>query len=135
MKRKNKTEIVAICVFAVIVFFVSSIAEGANWELISEDDDISIYVDNESVRHVSEIVMRAQFKIVYKEPFWLKSKSIAYNLIEQENDCSRKKYTVYELTVYFDDGTINYFKAKEEYSVKSDSFQSAIYEFICKKSK
>ncbi len=121
--------------YADIVFFASGMAEGANWQRIAEYEDTLIYIDNESIRNISEPVVRAQFKIVYQEPFWIKSKSVTYYLIEQENNCSEKKYKVYQVTVYFDDGTSDNFKTKEEHDVRSDTFQSAIYDFVCKKTK
>ena len=125
----------SICMFAVILFFTSGMAEGANWGLVSEYDNTNIYIDNESIKHISETVIGAQVKIVYKEPSWFKSKSIDYYLLEQENDCNEKKYKVYQVTVYFDDGTSDNLKTKEEHDVRSDTFQSAIYDFVCKKTK
>ena len=135
IKRVKKAWSLSVCMLAVIFVFVLSIAEGAIWERISEYDDTIIYINNESIRHISETVVRAEFKLVYKEPAWFNAKSIDYYLIEQENNCSEKRYKVYRLTVYFRDGTNNNFMTKEEHDVKSDTFQSAIYEFICKKTK
>jgi len=68
-------------------------------------------------------------------PCGLCRRVLHYYLLEQENDCKEKKYKVYQVTVYFGDGTNNIFKVKEEHDVKSDTFQSAIYDFICKKLK
>jgi hypothetical protein len=48
---------------------------------------------------------------------------------------AKKKYKVSQVKVYFDDGTNNTFDTKEEHDVRSDTFQSAIYEFLCKKKK
>jgi Surface-adhesin protein E len=131
----KKAGSLSIYTFAIILFFASGIAEGANWGLVSEYDDMNIYVDNESIKHLSETVVGAQFKIVYKEPTWVKSKSIDYYLIEQENNCSEKRYKIYQVKVYFTDGTNDTFTKKEEHDVNPDTFQYVIHEFICKQTK
>jgi len=124
-----------IFVLAVTLFPIAGIAEGADWGFISEYEDTNIYIDNETVKHISENVVDAQFKVVYKEPSWIRSKAVTYYLLRQETDCSGKKYRVSKATVYFDDGTNNSYDAKEEHDVRSDTFQSAIYDFLCKKKK
>jgi hypothetical protein len=63
-------------VLAVVLFFISGVAEGANWERISEN------------------IVSAQSKIVYKEPSWFDKKSIDYYLIYQENDKPGYTYSV-----------------------------------------
>ena len=122
-----------ILVITVMLFAPAGGAEGADWKFVSEYEDMRIYIDNESLKHVSENVTGAQFKVVYKEPSWFRSKAITYYLITQENDCSEKKYTVSQVKVFFGDGTNNIFDTKEEHEVRSDTFQSAIYEFLCRK--
>ena len=134
MKMK-KTGTLSICMVAITMFILSSAAEGAAWERISEYEDTTIYVDNESITHRPETIVKAQFKIVFKEPSWTNSKSINNYLIEQENNCRENRYTVYQVTVHFNDGTNDTFTRKEENSVPSDTFQSVIHEFMCKKTK
>jgi hypothetical protein len=124
-----------IFVIAIMLLPVAGVAEAANWGFISEYEDTSIYIDNETVKHISENVIDAQYKVVYKEPSWIRSKAVTYYLLTQENDCSGRKYKVSKVTVYFDDGTSNTYDTKEEHDVRSDTFQSAIYEFLCKKKK
>jgi hypothetical protein len=75
----------------VMLFAITGMAEGADWGFISEYDDTNIYIDNETIKHISENVIGAQFKVVYKEPSWIRSKAVTYYLITQENDCSEKK--------------------------------------------
>jgi hypothetical protein len=122
-----------VFMLAVTLLPIAGMAEGADWGFVSEYEDTNIYIDNETVKHISENVTDAQFKIVYKEPSWIRSKAVTYYLLTQENDCSGKKYKVSKVTVYFDDGTSNTYDTKEEHDVRSDTFQSAIYEFLCKK--
>jgi len=124
-----------IFVFAAILLPMAGMAEGADWGFVSVYEDTTIYIDNETAKHISEDVTDAQFKIVYKEPSWLRSKAVTYYLLAQETDCSGKKYKVSKVTVYFDDGTNNTYDTEEEHDVRSDTFQSAIYEFLCKKKK
>jgi hypothetical protein len=124
-----------IFVLAIMLFQLTGRAEGADWGFISEYEDTNIYIDNETVKHISENVIGAQFKVVYKEPSWIRSKAVTYYLLTQENDCSGKKYKVSKVTVYFDDGTNNTYDTKEEHDVRSDTFQSAIYDFLCKNKK
>jgi hypothetical protein len=124
-----------ILVLVVMLLPMAGMAEGADWGFISEYEDTNIYIDNETVKHVSENVIGAQFKIVYEKPSWIRSKAVTYYLLTQENDCSGKKYKVSQVKVYFDDGTINTYDTKEEHDVNSDTFQSAIYNFLCKEKK
>jgi len=131
--RMKKMRGLSTSMFFVVLFFVSGIAEGANWERISDFEDTVIYIDSSSMKHISEAIIEAQFKIEYKEPSWINSKSVDYYLIRQENNCNEKKYKVYQVIVHFNDGTNYTYKTEEEYNVKSDTFQSVINEFICKK--
>jgi hypothetical protein len=124
-----------IFVFAFILLPMAGMAQGADWGFVAEYEDTNIYIDNETVKHISEDVTDAQFKIVYKEPSWLRSKAVTYYLLTQETDCRGKKYKVSKVTVYFDDGTNDTYDTKEEHDVSSDTFQSAIYGFLCKKKK
>jgi predicted HNH restriction endonuclease len=124
-----------IFMVAIMLLAIAGVAEGANWGFISKYEDTSIYINNETVKHVSENVIGAQFKIVYEKPSWIRSKAIDHYLIMQENDCSGKKYKVSKVTVYFDDGTNNTYDTKEEHDVRTDTFQSVIYDFLCKKKK
>lgn len=134
MKTKKKTAILLISISAFFLVFVSNIAVGANWETISEDDLTAIYIDNDTLRHNSETSVAALFKIAFKEPFWVKLQSISYYLVEEEHNCEENKYKIYQLMVYFKDGTSANFDTKEEFAVKSDTFQSTIHYFICRKS-
>ncbi len=131
----KKSGSLSICIFAIMYFFSSGRAEAANWERISEYEDTIIYVDNDSIKHISQTITEAQFKIVFKEPTWVESKSIDYYLIKQENNCSEKKYKVSQINVYFNDGTNETSAKKEEQDVNPDTFQSVIHEFMCKKTK
>jgi len=133
MKREKKPASFLIYMCAFILVFVSNIEAGTNWETILEDDLTGIFIDNDTLRHLSETVVTAMFKIVYKEPLWIKSKYITYYLIEEEHNCEKNKYKVDRLKVYFNDGTSANFDTKEEVTVKSDTFQSIIHNFICKK--
>ena len=124
-----------LCFFTMIFFFVTGIAEAANWERISEYEDTIIYINNDSIKHISQTITGAEFKIVFKEPSWLQSKSVDYYLIQQENNCGDKKYKVYQMKVYFSDGTNDVFNIKEEHDVNPDTFQHVIHDFMCKKTK
>jgi hypothetical protein len=135
MMKMKKTGILSICMVALMMFIVSNVAEGAVWERISEYEDTTIYVDNESIRHIPETIVKAQYKIVFKEPSWVKSKAINNYLLDQENNCSGDRYKVYQVTVHFNDGTNDTFSREEEHGVPSDTFQSVIHAFMCKKTK
>jgi hypothetical protein len=134
MKMKKKTAILLIYMSVFFLAFVSNIAAGANWETISEDNLKGIYIDNDTLRHISETSVTAQFKIIFKEPLWVNLQSIAYYVIKEEHNCEENKYRVHQLIVYYNDGTSAHFDTKEELAVKSDTFQSSIHYFICRKS-
>lgn len=111
------------------------IAQGADWKRIAEYEDTFIYVDKESIRHVSDSVISALFRIEYREPFWVGAKSVDYYTIAQDNDCVASKYRVSRLVMYFRDGAERTFSPEEEHPVNPDTFQSVIHQFICKESR
>jgi hypothetical protein len=133
LSKKKKSGRFFICMSAFLLLFLSDVTAGTNWETISEDDSTVIYIDNDTIRHASETVVAAMFKIAYKEPFWVQSKSIRYYVIEEEHNCEENTYTVHQLLVYFNDGTNTHFDTKEEMAVKPDTFQSVTHYFICRK--
>jgi hypothetical protein len=123
----------SICAFAIILLLAAASVEAADWQRISAYEDRIIYIDNDSIKHISQNVTGAKFKIEFKKPSWVKLKSIAYYLIEQENNCSDKKYKVISLNVYYGDGTNETFEKNEEFSVNPDTFQDVIHRFMCEK--
>lgn len=59
----------AILFLVLILFFIPTIAEGADWKLIGESPQGDyIYIDNENIKHLSKNVVRVWFKIILKKP-------------------------------------------------------------------
>jgi hypothetical protein len=78
----KKAGTLSICMFAAMLFLAAGAAEAANWQRISEYEDRIIYIDNDSIRHISQTITGARFKIELKEPSWVNLKSIDHYLIE-----------------------------------------------------
>lgn len=121
--------------FIIVVSVVSTIAEGAEWKLISrsEDQNISVFVDNENIKHISENIIRAWVKMLLKEAVPINSKYATYTLGYEEHDCITRKIKLLQLTFYYTDGTNDNANPKEEWvDIKPDTIQSAVHKFLCK---
>lgn len=129
-----------IILLSIGFFLLSASAEGANWELITTDKDgnLSVYVDTESIRHISKTVVRAWIKIILKNPEPFGSKKIVETLDYEEHDCVEMKASLLEIYHKYSDGTTASVTAKEKEFlryIRPDTIESVIFNYLCKKGK
>jgi len=66
-----------IVFLALILFSIPTIAAGADWVLLAEGKrGTTVFVDNESVRHISKNIVRARVRFVKSEPVKFEAKFI-----------------------------------------------------------
>lgn len=122
----------------VVFSVVSTIAEGAEWKLISksEDENISVFVDNESIKHISKNSVTVWVKMLFKEPVQIKtkqSKYAIYSLGHEEHDCSVRKIKLLQLTFYYTDSTNDNAYPLEVHEVIPGTIQATTHDYLCKK--
>ena len=116
---------------------LSNLSEGANWKLVgrSKDGNMSVSIDNDSIRQVSENIVRACQKSSYVKPKLSDAfkKTITEVLTCRQWDCDEEKYNDLQMTVRFIDGTEK--TEKYEYAlwhfIKQDSPEHDLYDYLC----
>ena len=97
---------ILIFLLTIGLFLLSASAEGANWKFILTDKHgKAVYIDTESIRHVSKTVVRAWTKTILKNPEPLLSKEIIEALGYEEHDCAEMKWNNLEILFRYSDGT------------------------------
>ena len=128
-----------IILLSIGFFLLSASAEGANWKLITtdEEDNTSIHIDTESIRHISKTVVRAWVKILFEKPKPFDSKEKVESLGYEEHDCSETKKSILQVTNRYSDGTSATATnpAKEWRYIIPETIESAIHNYLCKKGK
>jgi len=120
-------------------FLLSASAEGANWEFITTNEDVTLswYIDTESIRHISNTVVRAWIKALYKKPKPFDSKEIVEAIGYEEHDCAEMKKNVLQIDHRYSDGTtVSTTNPVKEWSyITPDTIESVIHNYLCKKGK
>ena len=122
----------------VSVFLIyCSAGEPAEWKLIteSEDGNMSLFVDEESIQLASNGLMRAWLKLVNKKPQDVESKLISSYLDYREFNCAERRARSLKTIYYYTDGTNESSDEDEWLYVTPDSVQDGIYGYVCKKVK
>jgi len=130
--------IILIISLAIGLFFLSTTAEGANWKFITKNDlGDMLYIDTESIRHISKTVVRAWNKIILKNPKPLDSKEIVEMLGYDEHDCVERKLCYLQMEHKYSDGTTEstLFPVKEWRYVRPDTIESVMHNYLCKSKK
>jgi hypothetical protein len=114
-----------------------SAAEAADWKLISESEDgnMSLSVDEESIQVSSNGLMRAWLKLANKEPEHVESKRISSYLDYREFNCAERRARSLKTIYYYTDGTNESSDEDQWLYVTPDSVQDGIYGYVCKKVK
>jgi hypothetical protein len=126
-----------LIMIAFVLFFVTTIAEGVDWVLITlSGGGDKIYIDEESIKHNSKNTIKVWEKHVptgstFEKPF--NSKKVTQLLIYREYDCDQERKRQLQLNFYFEDGSKQEFQSPDEWSyVIPDSVAEAIIKHLCK---
>jgi hypothetical protein len=113
-----------------------SSADAAEWVRVgtSDDGNVSLYVDKESIISVSKNMMRSWTKFFFEEPETFESKTFSQMRVHMEYDCSEKRSRMLELTFDYLEGSRETFNFEKEWSsVKSGTLQEQSYLYLCNK--
>jgi hypothetical protein len=123
-----------------VLFFSITIAEAADWVLItSSNDGDKIYIDEESIKHISKNTMQVWEKHVpegstFEKPF--NSKKVTQLLVYREYDCDQKRKRKLQSNFYFEDGTKQEYQGPDEWSyVIPETVAEEIIQYLCKNGK
>ncbi len=119
------------------LLWLSNLSEGANWKLVgrSKDGNMSVSIDNDSIRQVSDNVVRACQKSSYIKPKLSNAsqKPIIEVLICRQWDCDEERYNDRQITFRFIDGTAK--TEKYEYTlwhyIKQGANERDLYDYVC----
>jgi hypothetical protein len=121
------------------LLLLSVSAEGANWKYIATTDEgnTSIYIDTESISHISKTAVRLWSKALFKETEPFDSKRIVERLTYAEFDCVERKQCILQFDVKYLDGSSEVITVPEKeigcYDIYPDTISSLIFDYICKK--
>ena len=109
----------------------------ANWKSIteSEDGNVSLFVDEESIQGSSSGAIKAWLKLVNKKPQDVESKLVSSYLDYREFNCTERRARSLKTIYYYTDGTNESSGEDEWLYVTPDTIQDGIYDYVCNKSK
>jgi len=131
---------ITLIMIAFVLFFVTTIAEGADWVLITlSTSGDKIYIDEEGIKHHSKNTIKVWEKHVpkgssFEKPF--NSKKVTQLLIYREYDCDQGRKRKLQLSFYFEDGSKQEYQGPKEWSyIIPDTVAEAIIKYLCKNGK
>jgi hypothetical protein len=124
-----------VCVLC--LFLMSGAAWCADWKLIgkSADGNVSVSVDVDSVKWVSEDVVRSCQKFVYAKPKLLNAsqKPIREVVAYREWNCGEETYNELKVTFCYADGTkeTEHYKYALWHQIKQNSPEDDLHDYVC----
>ena len=123
-----------IILFVIVSLLLSISAEGADWKYITKNTEGDMfYINTESIKHISETVVRAWIKTVYKKPKLSDSKELVEALTYEEYDCAEIKFNIIQIINRYSD--IFFYPEEDWNDIAPDTIGSAIHNYLCKKGK
>lgn len=126
-----------MALFIPCLLFLSNMAEGADWKFVgkSADGNVSVSVDTDSIKWVSEDIVRSCQKFSYAKPKLLNTaqKPISEVVAYREWNCSEETYNDLKVTFYYADGakeTENY-KYALWHQIKQNSPEDDLHDYVC----
>jgi Surface-adhesin protein E len=123
--------------FVLCLLLISKPACGADWKFIgkSADGNVSVSVDVDSIKWVSEDIVRSSQKFVYAKPKLLNAsqKPIREVVAYREWNCGEETYNDLKITFCYADGT----KETENYKyalwhqIKQNSPEDDLHDYVC----
>ncbi len=104
------------------------------WSLINDDSRLYLFVEQGSVKHVSDNVIRGWFTFAFKQPQALGPRSVQKALSYDEIDCAKHRLRSVQVIVYFTDGTKESLPEElNSVDIKPGSPQEVQFNYLCKK--
>ena len=104
------------------------------WILINSDPTLNLFVEQGSIKHISDNSSRAWFTFTYKQPQPFGPKFMERVLSHDEIDCTKHKLEIVEIVYYFTDGTKESLSEKlSGIDIKPGSPSEVQYNYLCRK--
>jgi hypothetical protein len=133
MRQLNR---ISILVFIFGLLFITDILEASNWVLVvSAPNGTQMFVDKESIKHVSKNIVRALRKYQFKEPREDEAKDYTALSVYGEVNCEEERFLVLSEILHFDDNTqeVKNYKPSDNWEdIKPNTFDDYFYEYVCK---
>lgn len=123
--------------FVFCLLLMSQLAWGANWKFVgkSADGNVSVSVDVDSIKWVSEDIVRSCQKFSYAKPKLLNAaqKPVREVVAYREWNCAEETYNDLKVTFCYADGT----KETENYKyalwhqIKQNSPEDDLHDYVC----
>ena len=133
MRRRRKVGKVLIWLPVFVLFFISTKAKASDSVLIEKTDQAYVFVDNESINHISTNIVRARVKYFLYTVAPFKSKYITYYLSDYEFDCSEKRIRTLKKDIYYTDYTSDMDDREYSWSdIAPDTVESDLFAYVCR---
>jgi hypothetical protein len=107
-------------------------AKTTDWILVSKQPSLHLYVERNSIEHVSGNTVRAWFTYVFTNPKAIGSKFIKKGLTYDEINCDRKTLQIIRVTFFLTDGTSESLTEKSAVTdIKPGSMSEVEYSYLC----
>jgi hypothetical protein len=101
---------------------------------IKDDPTLKLYVDQNSVKHVSGNIVRAWVTFAFKHPQKVGPKLVQRAVSYDELDCSKRTLQIIQVIFYFTDGTSQSLSSKSDSSnIASGSPAEFEFNYLCRK--
>ncbi|HXX58893.1 MAG TPA: surface-adhesin E family protein [Thermodesulfovibrionales bacterium] len=110
---------------------IPGVSVGAEWTSITRDQsgDVDIFVDRESISHVSDATVRGWVKYRYSQPKQFDSRFIKELEVYGEYHCTERSYKIIRSIAYFADGTNEPDQSERQGHILRDD---VVFEYLCK---
>ncbi len=110
---------------------IPGVSEGREWTSITKDQsgDVDVFVDQESIRHISDNTVRVWVKYRYAQPKHFDSRYIKELAVYGEYQCTGESYKIIQSIGSFTDGTSEADSSERQgHILRNDE----IYRYLCK---
>jgi len=132
-----KNVISTAVLFILCMFLMSKQAGGADWKFVekSADGNVSVSVDVDSIKWISEDIVRSWQKFLYAKPKLLNAsqKPVREVVAYREWNCAEETYNDLKVTFCYADGrkeTENY-KYALWHQIKQNSPEDDLHDYVC----
>ncbi len=133
MNRRRKVGNVFIWLSVFVSFLIPIEVKAFDSTLIEKTDQAYVFVDNESINHISTNIFKAQVKYFLYTVETFKSKYINFYLSDYEFDCDEKRIKVLQKVFYYTDYTSDMDDREHSWSyIAPDTVESVLFKYVCK---
>jgi hypothetical protein len=135
MAIKRVLSMTALSLFCLL--HLSTPSAGADWKFVgkSTDGNVSVFVDIDSIKWVSEEIVRSCQKFSYTRPRLLSAsqKPVKKVIAYRDWNCADETFNDLKVTFYYADGTngTETYKYALWHQIKQNSPEDALQDYVC----